>query len=196
MKNKLLTLALLSCISLPVFASEVGISLDVDVASKANYRLEENKFVKLYEVGTGNASLKVTVDGNILVDAKEVINDRVNASGEVSIEVLDGEFIRLIDKSITAGRRNNIDQIVKADIKRTFLGKIKAIKVSKDDFLAVYREVLERMGMDRLSRLKIKDNKASISSSLDVSDLDCGVDKNSMVCDIKIDMKIDISSRN
>lgn len=196
MKNKFITLALLATFSFPVFATEIGVNLDLDVSSKENYQLQANKFVKLYEVATGNVALKVTVDENVLVDAKEAINERINVNGEVSIEVLDSEYIRLKDTSMVAGRRNNIDQVVKADIKKSFLGKIKSIRVSKEDYLAVYKEVLERAGLDRLSQLRIKDDTASISSTLDVSDLDCGVDKSAMTCDIKVAMKISVSARN
>jgi hypothetical protein len=194
MKNKFLTLALLASISLPVFATEIGVNLDVDVSSQENYQFQGNKFVKLYEIGSGNVSLKVTLDENTLLDAKEAINERVNASGEVSIEVLDSQYIRLRDNALVAGRRNNLDQVVKADIKKTLLGKIKSIRISKEDYLAVYKEVLERAGMYRLSQLNIKEENASMTSSLDVSDLDCNVEKNSMTCGLNVVIKIALSA--
>ena len=194
MKNKFLTLALLASISLPVFAAEIGVNLDADVSSQENYQFQGNKFVKLYEVGSGNVSLKVTLDENVLIDAKEAINQRVNATGEVSIEVLDGQYIRLRDNALVAGRRNNLDQIVKADIKKTLLGKIKSIRISKEDYLAVYREVLERAGMDRLSQLNIRDENASISSSLDGSDFNCIVEKNAMTCGLNVILNIALSA--
>lgn len=194
MKSKIVALLILSSLSFSAFCSTIRVDLNVDLKSQENYQLQSNKFVKIYDVATGNVSMKITVDDTEVVNATEPVNARENVTGEVSIEVLDNNYVRLIDNALTEGRRNNINQVVKAEIKRSITGKIKSIKIGKDDYLAVYKEVLERVGLSKLSQLNIQDENASISTSIDVSGLTCEVDKAAMTCQVNVTMNIGIST--
>ncbi|GAB4016028.1 MAG: hypothetical protein Fur0010_15530 [Bdellovibrio sp.] len=196
MTSKLAALVLFSTLSFSAIASTIGVDLNVDLKSQENYQLQSNKFVKIYDVAAGNVSVKITVDDTEVVNATEPVSERENATGEVSIEVLDNNYVRLIDNALTEGRRNNINQIVKAEIKKSFTGKIKSIKISQDDYLAVYKEVLERVGMSKLSQLNIQDENARISTSIDVSGLSCEVEKTAMTCQVNVKMNIGISAQD
>lgn len=196
MKMNLALVLLMTMFSGVALGNTTSVDLDLKIKAKEHYQLNDDKFVKLYDITTGTVRFQVVVNGALVADATQPVNERSEVKGEVTIEVLDKNFVRVIDQSVQQdGTQLNINQIVKADIKKGLTGKVKSISISKDEYLALYQEVLERNGINQLRALNIDTEEASISTSLNASGLTCEAEQKSLSCIVNVDMKLNITAK-
>tara|TARA_R110002072_G_scaffold534_6_gene3858 strand:- start:36678 stop:37265 length:588 start_codon:yes stop_codon:yes gene_type:complete len=192
MKKSLVAIAA-SLLSVGAMALTVQIKVDMD--SDTLYReVAKNTFQKSYSLVSGEARVIVIQDGNVLANQAQDINERDEASGINIIKVLDKSTVQIVDQEVgDDGHQTDINAVVQAKIKKSFTGRLKTISVSKAEYLALYKKELERAGLNQLRSLNIDTDELKLSTSIDISGLDCKAKDSNLNCAQNIEMTITAS---
>jgi len=167
------------------YAIEYKLNLDVKMNSHEFYQIEQKtgKYYRVYSIVSTNTHVLMKADEAIIADVTEPKSERLDETAEYSIQPVGRNTVRLIDQSVINGKKLNIDVIVKADIDRTFTGKVKSIKIASEEILALYQDVLEEVGFNTLRGMNIQMKDAEISTESQMKAIECVVQKETMSCD-------------
>lgn len=184
-----------ACALLTSSIMAMSIQITVDATGKSYYENQgNNSFVKSYGLVTGKAVVKVSERGQVLANQAQDINEREDSKGLKMIEVLNKSTIRLVDQEIDQqGHQSDINAIVNAKIKTKLGGKLKSIKIEKEELLALYKDELERSGINQLRNLNINTDEVKLSTKIEMSDMECSNDKDRLVCEDRIVLTIKAS---
>lgn len=197
MKKWILALATLATVN-TAFALEYNIDIDLKIKSDDLLKLnrDSGKFTKVYSLISTNTHVVVKAEDQVVVDATEPKSERDDSPGEFSLRIIDSNTVKITDHSLINGKDVNIDSVVKAKIERSIMGNVKSIKISKEDLLGLYSDVYRNVGLNMLASMNVKVEDAEISSRVDLSGMNCTVEKESMNCVSGVDIHIHIKTED
>ncbi len=187
---------LLACALLSTSAYALKFEIKVDLQTKTYYKkIAKNDFLKTYSIGTGTANVIVSDDGEIMVNNTSSINERDDKnSGQKRITVSGKHSIVLKDTEIAEdGSQSNINVEIFADLNKSFTGNLKSLKVPKEELISIYKEELEKAGIDQLNGMKIDTDEFKLESDIQFNDMNCVVDSDLLTCTDAFSMNITAS---
>jgi hypothetical protein len=138
-------------------------------------KVSDKKFEKISEIVSGKAIFDLQIND---VKKNLVTQDlsNSNANNDLSLEVTGKNVVKIEDS------KAGISQEVQAEIDKSILGKIKAIKIDGKTMEALYATSLNESGLDVLKGLNVSSSDGEIKSTITTSDLSCLVNGDLLVC--------------
>lgn len=140
-------------------------------------KVSKTRFEKISDGATG----KITLDFINGSTVKNLVTQEVNESdntSELAYEVTGKNILKVEDA------KEGISKEVKAEINKSFLGKVKGIKIDAQVMQELYAASMKKSGLAALKNLRVFGRTGvGLSSTLDMSDMECKTDGDLMVCE-------------
>lgn len=185
-KLKGLLLCLISLIALNVHADSVVMKLNLK--GDDLYNISGDTLNGVGSLIKGSFSVRGNLNGQNIDVAQAIPVSKMPNDTQMIIK--DKNTVEVIDAT------EEINGDVRAKVKKSIFGKLKSIQIDSDSYLALMRPALEASGFSFLSQLNISADEGSISSHIEVSDIDCEADGNQVSCSSDIEIKISIISND
>ncbi len=178
-----LFLCLVSVLALNAQADTLVLELNLN--SSEVYRIDKNSVSGKDAIIKGNFAIRGVLEGQS-INFEQAI-PATAAQNNIEMIIIDAQTVEVVD------RQNGIRGQVRANVKRSMLGRLKSIDIDSDSYLALMRPVLEKSGFDFLSQLNIAGDGYSVSSNVDVSETNCDADGDQLTCESEARITISIS---
>lgn len=103
------------------------------------------------------------------------------APNTTNMEILGKKRVRIMEST------HGVDAQVRAKVKKRF-GKLRGLEIISEEYLLAMKPVLEQSGLDLLRNLQIQADDARVETNIDISDIDCAVDADELVCDSDVEV--------
>lgn len=189
------TLVAVAATLMSVCSMALTIQIKADIDADTLYKkIGKDTYQKSYSLMSGEARVIVSQDGQIMVNQAQAVNEREDSSGIKLIKVLGKKSVRIVDQEVSDdGYQSNIDAEVSAKVKKRFGGSLKSISIDKNQLLALYKAELERSGINQLRSLNIDTEELKLSTSIELSGMECKASDDTLNCFENVEMTITAS---
>lgn len=183
---KKLVFALALLLTFSSFASN-NLTLELKIVGKDFYSILDNHLFGSYSKISGHFNVSGTIDGQRLNLGQAIPSSEVE--NKTYINILDKNAVKIVEE------KSGISGVAKAKVKKSFGGKIKSLTISKEEYLSVMGPILEQSGLDLLTQMQIEADDAKLSTSMDLSDIECVRLGELLRCDSELTLIINVSDR-
>lgn len=188
MKKTLAVLALSLSFASVSLAAETSIALTIKTHETLILRkVTKTSFSKISQNAVGSAKVNFISGSQVKELYSQEINETDNTSA-LTLEATGKNVLKVVDE------KEQINQEVKAEIKKSLLGSIKTIKIDSATMQGLYAKSMKKSGLDVLKNLRIFGKGSALRSSLTTTDLNCSAEGDLLVCNQDATLLIEVGN--